>query len=89
MNTLLRWWSLLLLPGWLFALPAWANALEVNINEAKMIRLSEKAKSIFISNTHIADYQPMTNTKIMVFGMQAGTATITVLNEQELSLIHI
>ncbi|NRB66082.1 MAG: type II and III secretion system protein family protein [Vibrio sp.] len=83
MNTILRWWSLLLLPGWLFALPASANALEVNINEAKMIRLSEKAKSIFISNTHIADYQPMTNTKIMVFGMQAGTATITVLNEQE------
>lgn len=48
-----------------------------------MIRLPEKAKSIFISSTHIADYQTLTNTKVMVFGKRAGSATITVLNEQE------
>ena len=83
MTTLLRWWSLLLLPSLFFTLPSWAAALEVNINEAQMVRLSQKAKSIFISNTHIADYQPMTNTKLMVFGKQAGTATITILNDKE------
>lgn len=48
-----------------------------------MVRLPQKAKSIFISNTHIADYQPMTNTKLMVFGKQAGTATMTILNDKE------
>lgn len=83
MNKAFRWWSLLLLPGLFFSISSWAAPLEVNINEAKMISLSQDAKSIFISNTHIADYQPMTNTKIMVFGMQAGTATITILNAQE------
>ncbi|MDN3612279.1 type II and III secretion system protein family protein [Vibrio ostreicida] len=88
MNQLLRRWRLVLLCVWMMVLPAWANALEVNINEATMIRLSEKAKSIFISNTHIADYQPMTNTKIMVFGIEAGTATITVLNEKEQVIYH-
>ena len=83
MNKALRWWSLLLLPSLFFSVASWAGPLEVNINEAKMINLPQDAKSIFISNTHIANYQPMTNTKIMVFGMQAGTATITILNAQE------
>ena len=83
MNQTFRWWSLLLLPGLFFSMASWAKALEVNINEAKMISLPQDAKSIFISNTHIADYQPMTNTKIMVFGLQAGAATITILNSQE------
>jgi len=83
MNKAFRWWSLLLLPGLFFSFASWAAPLEVNINEAKMITLAQDAKSIFISNTHIADYQPLTNTKVMVFGMQAGTATITILNQQE------
>ncbi|MCZ8486336.1 pilus assembly protein N-terminal domain-containing protein [Vibrio lentus] len=48
-----------------------------------MIRLPEKAKSIFISNTHIANYQTFNQYKVMIFGKQAGSATITVLNEQE------
>ncbi|MCG7488421.1 type II and III secretion system protein family protein [Vibrio sp. Of14-4] len=83
MTTLLRWWGLLLLPSLFFTCSSWASALEVNINEAQMVRLPQKAKSIFISNTHIADYQPMTNTKLMVFGKQAGTATMTILNDKE------
>ncbi|GLT19107.1 secretin [Vibrio zhanjiangensis] len=83
MTTLLRWWGSLLLPGLFFTCFSWASALEVNINEAQMVRLPQKAKSIFISNTHIADYQPMTNTKLMVFGKQAGTATMTILNDKE------
>ena len=69
MNKALRWWSLLLLPSLFFSVASWAETLEVNINEATMINLSQDAKSIFISNTHIADYQPMTNTKIMVFAL--------------------
>jgi len=83
MNKFVRWSSLLLLPSLFFSVSSLAAALDVNINEAKMINLSQDAKSIFISNTHIADYQPMTDTKIMVFGKEAGTATITILNAQE------
>ncbi|OAJ93404.1 type II and III secretion system protein family protein [Vibrio bivalvicida] len=83
MNKFVRWSSLLLLPSLFFSVSSLAAALDVNINEAKMINLLQDAKSIFISNTHIADYQPMTDTKIMVFGKEAGTATITILNAQE------
>ena len=78
-----RWWGILLLSSLCLSFASTASALDVTINEAKMIRLPEKAKSIFISSTHIADYQTLTNTKVMVFGKRAGTATITVLNEQE------
>ncbi|CAH6830511.1 Type II and III secretion system protein family protein [Vibrio chagasii] len=79
-----RWWGILLLSSLCLSFASAASALDVTINEAKMIRLPEKAKSIFISSTHIADYQTLTNTKVMVFGKRAGSATITVLNEQEL-----
>ena len=78
-----RWWGILLLSSLCISFASAASALDVTINEAKMIRLPEKAKSIFISSTHIADYQTLTNTKVMVFGKRAGSATITVLNEQE------
>lgn len=78
-----RWWGILLLSSLCLSFASAASALDVAINEAKMIRLPEKAKSIFISSTHIADYQTLTNTKVMVFGKRAGSATITVLNEQE------
>ncbi|MFZ3406207.1 type II and III secretion system protein family protein [Vibrio chagasii] len=78
-----RWWGILLLSSLCLSFASAASALNVTINEAKMIRLPEKAKSIFISSTHIADYQTLTNTKVMVFGKRAGSATITVLNEQE------
>ncbi|PQJ64315.1 secretin [Vibrio chagasii] len=78
-----RWWGILLLSSLCLSFASAASALDVTINEAKMIRLPEKAKSIFISSTHIADYQTLTNTKVMVFGKRAGSATITVLNEQE------
>ncbi|MFM2626404.1 type II and III secretion system protein family protein [Vibrio chagasii] len=78
-----RWWGILLLSSLCLSFASTASALDVTINEAKMIRLPEKAKSIFISSTHIADYQTLTNTKVMVFGKRAGSATITVLSEQE------
>ncbi|CAH6842294.1 Type II and III secretion system protein family protein [Vibrio chagasii] len=83
MASICRWWGILLLSSLCLSFASAASALDVTINEAKMIRLPEKAKSIFISSTHIADYQTLTNTKVMVFGKRAGSATITVLNEQE------
>ena len=83
MASICRWWGILLLSSLCLSFASAASALDITINEAKMIRLPEKAKSIFISSTHIADYQTLTNTKVMVFGKRAGSATITVLNEQE------
>lgn len=85
-NQLLRWPLFLsvMLVSWNIA----AASIEVTINEAKLIQLPEKAKSIFISSVHIADYQALTNTKIMVFGKEAGSATITVLNEDEKIILN-
>lgn len=83
MANICRWWGVLLLSSLCVSFASAASTFDVTINEARMIRLPEKAKSIFISSTHIADYQTLTNTKVMVFGKRAGSATITVLNEQE------
>ncbi|MFA0408654.1 type II and III secretion system protein family protein, partial [Vibrio splendidus] len=83
MANICRWWGVLLLSSLCVSFASAASTFDVTINEARMIRLPEKAKSIFISNTHIANYQTLTNTKVMIFGKQAGSATITVLNEQE------
>ncbi|PNQ67662.1 type II and III secretion system protein family protein [Vibrio sagamiensis] len=83
MANICRWWEALLLSSLCISFAISASTLDITINEAKMIRLPEKAKSIFISSSHIADYQALTNTKVMLFGKRAGSATITVLNEQE------
>ncbi|WP_229380962.1 pilus assembly protein N-terminal domain-containing protein [Shewanella psychropiezotolerans] len=57
--------------------------LAVTLNKAELVQLPKTAKSIFISSNTIADYQALTNTKIMVFGKQAGTTSLYVLDADE------
>lgn len=57
--------------------------LDVTLDKAKLVQLPTTAKSIFISSNIIADYQALTNTKIMVFGKQAGTTSLYVLDTDE------
>lgn len=58
-------------------------SLAVILNQAELVQLPKTAKSIFISSNTIADYQALTNTKIMVFGKQAGTTSLYVLDVDE------
>ncbi|BAJ01070.1 Flp pilus assembly protein CpaC [Shewanella violacea DSS12] len=57
--------------------------LAVTLNKAELVQLPKTAKSIFISSNTIADYQALTNTKIMVFGKRAGTTSLYVLDADE------
>ncbi|AQS37441.1 Flp pilus assembly protein, secretin CpaC [Shewanella psychrophila] len=57
--------------------------LSVTLNKAELVQLPKTAKSIFISSNTIANYQALTNTKIMVFGKQAGTTSLYVLDNAE------
>ncbi len=45
-----------------------AKVLDVVLDKARLVNLPHNAKSIFISSNEVADYQALTNTKIMVFG---------------------
>ncbi|UXI04643.1 type II and III secretion system protein family protein [Photobacterium sp. TY1-4] len=60
-----------------------AQALNVVLDQAQLITLPQQAKSIFIANDNVADYQALTNTKIMVFGKQAGSTSLYVLDAGE------
>lgn len=60
-----------------------AQTLDVVLNKARLVELPKTAKSIFIASSGIADYQTLTNTKIMVFGKKTGSTSLYVLDAQE------
>nr|WP_245823825.1 type II and III secretion system protein family protein [Photobacterium proteolyticum] len=60
-----------------------AKVLNVVLDKAKLVNLPHNAKSIFISSNEVADYQALTNTKIMVFGKKAGATSLYVLDANE------
>lgn len=60
-----------------------AQTLDVVLNKARLVVLPKTAKSIFIASSGIADYQTLTNTKIMVFGKKTGSTSLYVLDAKE------
>ncbi|SGZ08418.1 type II and III secretion system protein family protein [Moritella viscosa] len=60
-----------------------ATTLNVTLDKARLVELPRTAKSIFISSNNVADYQTLTNTKIMVFGKKAGATSLYVLDAAE------
>jgi len=60
-----------------------AQTLDVVLNKARLVELPRTAKSIFIASSGIADYQTLTNTKIMVFGKKTGSTSLYVLDAKE------
>ncbi|QUM88791.1 type II and III secretion system protein family protein [Moritella sp. 36] len=60
-----------------------AQTLDVVLNKARLVVLPKTAKSIFIASNGIADYQTLTNTKIMVFGKKTGSTSLYVLDAKE------
>lgn len=60
-----------------------AQTLDVVLNKARLVVLPKTAKSIFIASSGIADYQTLTNTKIMVFGKKTGSTSLYVLDGKE------
>lgn len=60
-----------------------AKTIELSIDKAKLINLPENARSVFIANPEIVDYQTLTNTKVSVFGKKAGVTSIIALDIDE------
>ena len=60
-----------------------ATTLNVTLDKARLVELPRTAKSIFISSSNVADYQTLTNTKIIVFGKKAGATSLYVLDAAE------
>jgi len=67
----------------LFSTMLQAQTLDVVLNKARLVELPRTAKSIFIASSGIADYQTLTNTKIMVFGKKTGSTSLYVLDAKE------
>jgi len=67
----------------LFSAMLQAQTLDVVLNKARLVELPRTAKSIFIASSGTADYQTLTNTKIMVFGKKTGSTSLYVLDAKE------
>ncbi|AGH80115.1 Flp pilus assembly protein CpaC [Psychromonas sp. CNPT3] len=67
----------------LLAFSAQAKTLNVTLDQAKLLVLPKTAKSIFIASDRVADYQTLTNTKIMIFGKRVGSTSLYVLDARE------
>ena len=53
----------------------------INADQARMIRLSEPAKTVFVANPDIADVQVPTPTNFVIYGKKPGTTTIFAITE--------
>lgn len=62
---------------------AQTQVLNVVLNKSQLVVLPKTAKSIFIASNNVADYQALTNTKIMVFGKKTGSTSLYVLDANE------
>ncbi|MGH7088741.1 MAG: pilus assembly protein N-terminal domain-containing protein, partial [Stellaceae bacterium] len=56
--------------------PATGPALEIAVNEGKLVRLSKPVNSVFIADPKIADVQVKSPSIIYVIGKSAGMTTL-------------
>ncbi len=74
--------SLLLPLAFLFASSAYAALLNIGTDEARPLSFSQPVTTVFVSNPDIADYQVISENKIVVFGKKVGTTSLIVYDQE-------
>lgn len=62
-------------------LPTWAQVIDVEVNQAKVIKLSRPADTVIIGNPEIADASVQDATTIVLTGKGFGQTNLVVLAE--------
>lgn len=71
------------------ALPAIAqNALEIEVDKARMLKLNSPAKSVFLANPAVADVQVLASDTLMVYGKSAGETTLVVVDDNNRTIVN-
>jgi pilus assembly protein CpaC len=58
-----------------------STSVAVDADQARMIQLSEPAKTVFVANPDVADVQVPTPTSFVVYGKKPGTTTVFAISE--------
>ncbi len=86
---LMRHLSVGLVALWfIFGLPAQAWAQSLSIGEAKLVRFSGEASSVFVADPAIADVQVPSDGTVLVMGKKTGQTTLFVLDAAGKSLLQ-
>lgn len=59
------------------------STLELNVGESKMIRLNTDAKTVFLVNPNIADYQLPASRTLFLFAKKRGSTSLYVLDDKQ------
>jgi Flp pilus assembly secretin CpaC len=68
------------LTGGLFALPAWAADLRVEVNHSQLHALGQAASTVIVGNPSIADVSVSNSNTLIVFGKSYGTTNLIALD---------
>jgi Flp pilus assembly secretin CpaC len=63
------------------AMPAWAEGIEVTMNQAKIIKLSRAADTIIIGNPEIADASVQDASTVVLTGKGFGVTNLVILDD--------
>ncbi len=66
--------------GSLFALPAWAADLNIEVNHSRLHALGQAASTIIVGNPAIADVSVSNSNTLVVFGRSYGTTNLIALD---------
>lgn len=58
------------------------NKMRIHIGEAKVIRLSEHAHTVFIADPEVASFQAPSSVSLILFGRKPGTTSLFALNKK-------
>lgn len=64
------------------------NALEIEVDKGRMLKLSSPAKSVFLANPVVADVQVLASDTIMVFGKTSGETTLVVVDDNNRTIVN-
>lgn len=68
------------LAGCLFAFPAWAADVNIEVNHSRLHNLGQAASSIIVGNPSIADVSISNDNTLIVFGRAYGTTNLIALD---------
>lgn len=72
---------LVLLTSLSLGLASTARAMNLTVNEAKVITLANPASTVFVAEPKVATYQVVTANKLIVYGAGPGTTSFMVMDE--------
>ncbi len=73
--------AVFVLLAFLVGLTGTASAMNLTVNEARIVTLASPAATVFVAEPKVATYQVITSTRLIVYGAGPGTTSFMVMDE--------